>query len=420
MALKSVDQIAVAGRRVFLRVDFNVPREKREAIKNQARRAVEGEAPRALPVEGATRAPIIDDTRIREALPTIQYLLEQKAKVILASHMGRPKGKDLEESLMEVATRLTELLNKEVIFPEDCVGDAVRKLAHDLREGEILLLENLRFHKEEEANDPHFAETLAQLGEVYLTDAFGALHRAHASTVGMVGHFKEKGIGFLVKKELEFLGRLINNPERPFFVVLGGAKVSDKIGLIENLLPKIDGLLLGGGLAYTFLKAQGIPVGRSRVEEEKLYLAQKILQKGKENGVPIHLPVDHRVAEKMEESAVPWVTSRIGDREMGLDIGPETAKTYADLLGRAKTVFWNGPMGVFEIPSFAEGTAAVAKAVAFSTEAGAFSVVGGGESLAAVRMSGVADRISHLSTGGGATLEYLEGKELPGLKVLEG
>ncbi|MGH7197813.1 MAG: phosphoglycerate kinase, partial [Candidatus Omnitrophota bacterium] len=302
----------------------------------------------------------------------------------------------------------------------DCTGDAVRKLAHELREGDLLLLENLRFHKEEEANEPHFAEALAQLAEVYVTDAFGTLHREHASTAGMVKHFKEKGIGFLVKKELEFLGKLLRKPERPFFAVLGGAKISDKIGLIENLLPKIDGLLLGGGLAYTFLKAQGIATGKSRVEEERLYLAQKILQKGKENEIPIYLPIDHRVAEKSLPDVSPRIVSEIGDHEIGLDIGPETVKQYTGLLTRAKTIFWNGPLGVFELPLFAEGTLAVAKAVAAASESGgALTVVGGGESLAAVKASGVADKISHLSTGGGATLEYLEGKELPGLKALE-
>jgi phosphoglycerate kinase len=397
MAIKSVEELNVSGRRVFLRVDFNVPTEK-----------------------GAEGVRITDDTRIREALPTIRYLLDQKAKVILASHLGRPKGRDPQESLIAVAARLTELLNQEVVFPEDCVGDAVRKLAHDLREEQILLLENLRFHKEEEANEPRFAEALAHLAEVYVTDAFGTLHRGHASTAGMVRHFKERGIGFLVKKELEFLDRLTGRPERPFFVVLGGAKVSDKIGLIENLIAKVDGLLLGGGLAYTFLKAEGIPVGRSRVEEEKLYIAQKILEKGKENGVPIYLPVDHRVAEKMAADLPAKAVKKIAEDEMGLDIGPETAVRYADLLSRAKTIFWNGPLGVFEYPAFAEGTTAIAKAVAAASETGgAFSVVGGGESVAAVKMSGVAGKIGHLSTGGGATLEYLEGKELPGLKALE-
>jgi phosphoglycerate kinase len=388
--IKSVDQLVVAGRRVFLRVDFNVPRDK-------------------------TTGAILDDTRLVESLPTIQFLLDQKAKVILASHLGRPQGKDPQFSLVEVAARLAELLDKEVIFPEDCIGDGVKKLAHEMRDGDVMLLENLRFHKEEKENDPVFSKALAQLAEVYLTDAFGALHRAHASTVGMVEHFKEKGIGFLVKKELEFLQKLTTNPERPFFAVLGGAKVSDKIGLIESLVGKVDGLFLGGGLAYTFLKAKGIPVGLSKVSEEKLYLAQKILQKGKENNVPIYLPCDHRVAEKISAEALAETVTKIPADKMALDIGPETAAEYADVLKRAKTIFWNGPMGVFELPAFSKGTLAVAEAVASSN---AFSVVGGGESVAAVRKSGVADKISHLSTGGGATLEYLEGKELPGLKVL--
>lgn len=391
MTLKSVNQFPVTGRRVFLRVDFNVPREK-----------------------GGGK--ILDDTRICEAIPTIRYLIEQKAKVILASHLGRPKGRDPEESLIGVAERLTELLGCEVIFPEDCVGDGVWKLAHDLREGQVLLLENLRFHKEEELNEPDFAAALAHLGEVYVTDAFGALHRAHASTVGMVSQFKEKGIGFLVQKELDFLGKLLARPERPFVAVLGGAKVSDKIGLIENLLSKVDEVLLGGALAYTFLKAEGIPTGKSRLEEEKINQARRILMKGKEAGVAILLPRDHRVADRIASDAISKVVDRIGGEDIGLDIGPETSRQYAGRLQRAKTIFWNGPMGFFEIPAFAAGTREIAAAIA---SAGAVSVVGGGESLAAIRSSGLGDKISHLSTGGGATLEYLEGKELPGLKVLE-
>lgn len=417
MSLKNVDQLSVAGRRVFVRVDFNVPRDKEKG-------------------NGATA--ITDDTRIREALPTIQYLMDNKAKIILASHLGRPKGRDPQQQSLEgVAERLAEILGTEVVFPEDCIGDAVRKLVHNLREGQVLLLENVRFHKEEEANDPRFAQALAQLAEVYVNDAFGTLHRAHASTVGMAKHFKEKGVGLLVKKELEFLNTILTKPARPYVAVLGGAKVADKIGLIENLVSKVDGLLLGGGLAFTFLKARGEAIGASKCESDKIRLAQKILQKAKEQGVPVYLPADHRVADRVAPDAtslpatrlsLPLVkearartVTKIADNEMGLDIGPKTIRKFAEVLEGAETIFWNGPMGVFEIPAFAEGSVSVARAIAGATEkGGAVSVVGGGESLAVVQMSGVADRITHLSTGGGATLEFLEGKELPGLKALEG
>lgn len=387
--MKYVDQLNVAGRRVFVRVDFNVPH------------------------DGGR---IQDDTRIREALPTIQYLMDQKAKIILGSHLGRPKGHDASETLVPVAEKLAELLGRPVILPEDCVGDAAKKLAHDLREGDVLLLENLRFHKEEEANDPGFAQALAQLAEVYVNDAFGTMHRAHASTVGMVKHFKEKGAGLLVRKEIEYLSPLLGRPARPFVAVLGGAKVSDKIGLIEHLVGKVDEILLGGGLAYTFLKAMGRPIGKSKCEDDKLYVAQRILQKAKDNDVPVRLPADHRVADQIAANAVAAVAAQVPEGKMGLDIGPETARQYAEVLKRAKTVFWNGPMGVFELAPFAEGTLAVARAIA---ESESVSIVGGGESLAAVKMAGVGDRITHLSTGGGAALEFLEGKGLPGLTALE-
>lgn len=400
--LKYVDQLSVAGRRVFVRVDFNVPLEKK------------AERP-ASPAQIPPR--IIDDTRIREALPTIQYLMDQKAKIILASHLGRPKGRDMSESLMPVAERLAEILGRPVILPEDCIGDAVKKLAHDLREGDVLLLENLRFHPEEENNDPTFARALAQLAEVYVNDAFGTMHRAHASTVGLASHFKEKGVGLLVRKELEYLSPLLERPARPYIAVLGGAKVSDKIGLIEHLVTKVDELLLGGGLAYTFLKASGLPIGRSKCEDEKLYLAQRILQKAKEHEVPVRLPVDHWVATDAGDAKGAVVSAQVPEGKMGLDIGPETARQYAEILKKAKTIFWNGPLGVFEQPQFAEGSFAVARAVADSE---AVSIVGGGESLAVVKKAGVEDRITHLSTGGGAALEFLEGKGLPGLQALEG
>lgn len=388
MALRGLDELPVSGRRVFLRVDFNLPHD----------------GPK-----------ILDETRLQEALPTIRYLLEQKAKVILASHLGRPKGPDANESLGPVAERLSELLNRDVIFPEDCVGDAVKKLAHQLKEGEVMLLENLRFHKEEEANDPNFAKQLASLAEVYGTDAFGTLHRAHASTAGMVSHFHDKGIGFLIKKELNFLQGLLKNPERPFYALLGGAKVSDKLGVIEHLLPRVDGLLFGGALAYTFLRASGVAVGNSRVEAEKIKTAARILAKATAAGVAVYLPEDHWSAAHADGS--PRVTRVIPDGEMGFDIGPETVAKYRAVLRQAKTIFWNGPMGFFEKPAYASGTKAMALAIAEAKPA--ISVVGGGESVTAVRQAGVADQISHLSTGGGATLEFLEGKTLPGLKVLE-
>jgi phosphoglycerate kinase len=320
------------------------------------------------------------------------------------------------ESLMPVAERLAELIGRPVILPEDCIGDAVKKLAHEIREGDVLLLENLRFHDEEEGNDAAFAQSLAQSGEVYVGDAFGTMHRAHASTVGMVKHFKEKGIGLLVKKELEYLSPLLARPARPYVAVLGGVKVSDKIELIEHMLTKVDELLLGGSLAYLFLKALGQPIGKSKCEDDKVYLAQKILQKAKENDIPIRLPVDHRVADKPAADAVVTVSAKIPEGKMGLDIGPETARQYGEILTKAKTVFWNGPMGVFEFPQVAEGSLAVVRAIASGDSV---SIVGGGESLALVKMSGLGDHITHLSTGGGASMKFLEGKGLPGLAALE-
>lgn len=386
-----LDELPVTGRRIFLRVDFN------------------------LPHEGGK---IQDETRLTEALPTIRHLLGQGAKLILASHMGRPRGPDPRESLEGVATRLSILIDKDVIFPEDCVGDAVKKLAYNLKDGEVMLLENLRFHPEEEKNDPDFSKRLASIAEVYGTDAFGALHRAHASTAGMVSHFRDKGAGFLIRKELGFLEKLLRSPERPFYALLGGAKVSDKLGVIENLIKRVDGLLLGGALAYTFLRAQGVEVGRSRVDVDKIKTAGRILQAATERGIPVYLPVDHQVAPGMSESdqRAARITRNIKAEEMGLDIGPETVGRYGEILKQAKTLFWNGPMGWFEQPPFAQGTMAMAQAVAAG---GAVSVVGGGESVTAVRQAGVAEKISHLSTGGGATLEYLEGRRLPGLEVLE-
>jgi len=390
--IKTIAELPIAKKKVFLRVDFNVS-------------LVDGH--------------IIDDTRIKAVLPTIQYALSQNAKLILASHLGRPKGtRNSKYSLLPVAEHLSKILGKDVILPEDCVGDAVKKLCAEMREGDVILLENLRFHAEEEKNDAVFSEKLASLAEVYINDAFGTLHRAHASTVGMVKHFTLKGAGFLVKKEVDYLSRVLQSPEHPFVAILGGSKVSDKLGVVEYLLNKADALLIGGAMAYTFLKASGVEVGKSLVEESKLHLAAKFLERAKVKGIPILLPVDHRVALKVEKQISPSIVEgAIPADMMGLDIGPKTIENFGRKIIEAKTIVWNGPMGVYEIPPFNEGTLEIAKAIA---KANALSVVGGGDSASAVMESGVADKISHISTGGGATLACLEGKVLPGLKALEG
>lgn len=389
---KTIDQLTLSEKRVFIRVDYNV--------KMQNGR-------------------ITDDTRIKETLPTLEYALSQKAKIILASHLGRPKGVRNEQySLLPVAEHLSDLLKMDVIFPEDCVGDGIKKLATNLRDGEIMLLENLRFHPEEEQNAPQFAEKLAGLAEVYVNDAFGASHRAHASTVGMVSGFKEKGIGLLMKKEIDVLSKLLNNHDKPFLVILGGAKVSSKIDIISNLMQHANVFLIGGGMAYTFLKAMGKDVGKSLVEESKLHVAEKILKRAELKGIEFILPVDSVCAEKIETGAPTQVLTHdkpLGPL-MGLDIGPKTLEKFQEKIAGGKVVFWNGPMGVFETPPFNAGTFAVAKAIA---ESKSMSVVGGGDSLAAVNLSGYEKNFTHLSTGGGASMEFLEGKVLPGLKALE-
>jgi len=393
MTIKYIDDLPIAEKRVFIRVDFNV----------------------ALDDAGE----IADDTRIRAALPTISYALEQKAKVILASHLGRPKGQvNPKYSMKPVGIRLAELLNVDVLLTEDCIGDAVKKLATDMPSGQLMLLENLRFHKEEEANDEVFAKKLASVAEVYINDAFGTAHRAHASTVGMVPFVPVRGAGFLMRSEIAYLSKVLTNPEKPFVAILGGAKVSDKIGVIENLLSRIDRLLIGGGMAYTFLKARGIEIGRSLVEEEKIHFAKRILDRAETRGITVLLPIDHVIASEATSSAKPSITpdSSIPPEAMGLDIGPKTRLRFVQELQDAKTIFWNGPMGVFEVPSFAEGTIELALGVANS---GAISVIGGGDSVAAVNRAGVADKITHMSTGGGASLEFIEGKELPGIKILD-
>jgi phosphoglycerate kinase len=339
------------------------------------------------------------------------------ANLVLASHFGRPEGRDKKYSLLPVAHRLAELTEIEVIFPEDCIGIEVKKLISENRERKIILLENLRFHKEEETNDKNFSDHLAILADIYVTDAFGCLHRAHASTVGMVTKFKEKAVGRLVEKEISCLGKLLDEPQKPYIVVLGGAKVSDKIAVIENLLSLANTFLIGGGMAYTFLKAKGYDVGKSLVEESKLGFAKKILEKAKIKGVNFILPEDHLVADAFAADAHFQIKSN-GDAwgtGMGLDIGPETQKVFAEKILGAKTVFWNGPMGVFEFPNFQKGTNFIAKCLA---ESRAMTVVGGGDSLSAVNQSGFAEKITHLSTGGGASLNFLEGVELPGLKAL--
>ncbi|HZA52217.1 MAG TPA: phosphoglycerate kinase [Myxococcaceae bacterium] len=395
MAIRYLDELQLTHKRVFIRVDFNVPLDEKQQV--------------------------TDDTRIREALPTLRFALKVGGKVILASHLGRPKGRDPKLSLEPAAAKLAELLGKqhEVVLADDCVGDGVKKQERDLKSGQVLVLENLRFHKEEEANDEGFARQLGELADVYVNDAFGAAHRAHASTVGMVSFVKEKAAGFLMRKEIEYLGKALKAPDRPFVAVLGGAKVSDKIKVIENLLPKVDALLIGGAMAYTFLKAQGIEVGRSRVEEDKLELARKLLQSAERLGRSLVLPVDHVVgtepSEKSEAREVPERT--VPAAMMGLDIGPKTRALYREHIRAAKTVVWNGPVGLFEVEKFSAGTRAIAEAMASLRDA--TTVVGGGDTAAAVQQFGLAEKMSHVSTGGGASLEFLEGRELPGIKALE-
>ncbi|MGI6344962.1 MAG: phosphoglycerate kinase [Bacillota bacterium] len=387
----NVRDVAVKGKRVLVRVDFNVP----------------------LSSDGK----VVDDTRIRAALPTIEYLAGQGAKVILVSHLGRPKGQVKPEfSLRPVAEHLTELLQQPVVFAADCVGEVAAAAVADLIPGQVALLENLRFHAGEEKNDPEFARQLAALADVYVNDAFGTAHRAHASTAGVTEYLHPAASGFLLEKEIEFLGQALADPERPFVAILGGAKVSDKIGVVRNLLGLVDGLLIGGGMANTFLAAQGHELGRSLVETDKLELASELLQLAKERGAEVHLPVDAVIAPALDaaEGQIVDIDSVPAD-QMVLDIGPRTAELFAKVLATAKLVVWNGPMGVFEQPAFAVGTVEVAQALAASS---AISVVGGGDSAAAIEQAGLAASITHISTGGGASLEFLEGKELPGVAAL--
>lgn len=399
---KTIKDLALAGKKVLVRVDYNVPLDENQNVTN--------------------------DKRINATLPTISYLLEQKAAIVLMSHLGRPKGKVVPAmSLKPVAKRLGEMLGKPVKMAPDCVGDATERMARDLASGEILLLENLRFHPEEEKNDPAFAKQLSQMGDVFVQDAFGTVHRAHASTEGIVKNMKDAAAGFLVEKELKFLGDALNKPARPFLAILGGSKVSDKIEVIRNLMTKVDSLIIGGAMAYTFLKAEGIETGNSLVEADKVELARELLKEAQKKNINLFIPIDHVVVDKVD-----FVSKKIGDgatvREtegadvpagfMGVDIGPMTVQRIAPVISGAKTIVWNGPAGVFEIDAFAKGTVEIARLVAQATEKGAVSVVGGGDSIAAVKKAGVDKKVSHISTGGGASLEFLEGKELPGIAAL--
>ncbi|WP_419882187.1 phosphoglycerate kinase [Peribacillus sp. B-H-3] len=391
MNKKSLKDIDVKGKRVFCRVDFNVPMENGK---------------------------ITDDTRIRAALPTIEYLAEQGAKVILASHLGRPKGQVSEDlRLTPVAKRLSELTGKDVRKTDEAFGDSVKAEISSMKEGEILLLENVRFYPGEEKNDPELAKSFAELADVYVNDAFGAAHRAHASTEG-IAQYLPAAAGLLMQKELEVLGKALSNPERPFTAIIGGAKVKDKIGVIENLLEKVDNLIIGGGLAYTFIKSQGHEIGKSLLEEDKIDLAASFIKKAEEKGVKLYMPIDVIVADDFSNDANTKevnVDSIPADWE-ALDIGPKTRELYADVIKSSKLVIWNGPMGVFEIDKFANGTKKVAEALAESKDT--FSVIGGGDSAAAVEKFHLADKMSHISTGGGASLEFMEGKELPGVTAL--
>ena len=389
--MRSIDQLALQNKRTFIRVDFNVP------------------------LKGGT---VTDATRIDAALPTIRYAVEHGARVVLASHLGRPKGKpNPDYSLAPVAKVLSQHLGKDVGLAPDCVGPEVERMVNALAPGQVLLLENLRFHAEEEGNEEAFSKALAALADVYVNDAFGTAHRAHASTVGMVPFVAARGAGFLLQKECEYLGKVVSAPERPLVAILGGAKVSDKVAVLDNLVSKVDALLVGGAMAYTFLTAQGIAVGNSLVEKDHVETARRLLDAAKQRGTRLVLPVDHRASTSVKgDQPAQTVGPAIPEGLLGVDIGPESERLFAAEVAKAKTVFWNGPMGIFEVPAFSHGTMAMVDALVGS---GALTIVGGGDSVAAVVQSGKADRISHISTGGGASLEFIEGRTLPGVAALE-
>ena len=390
----SIRDLNLNGKRVFIRVDFNVP------------------------LDGSK---VSDDTRIRETLPTLRLAIERGARLVVASHLGRPKGKvDPKYSLAPVADRLNELLGKSVEFAHDCVGADAESKSKKLCNGDVLLLENLRFHAEEEANDPGFSKQLAALcDEIFVCDAFGSAHRAHASVVGITKFVRQAAAGLLMEKELAYLGKAISNPERPFVAVLGGAKVSDKIEVVQNLMKLADAMLIGGAMAYTFLKSQGLPVGKSLVENDKLDLARGLLDEARRRNFCLVLPVDHLLAESPDSTETKIAAiANTPDGWMGLDVGPKTVELFSQEIAKAKTIVWNGPLGMFEKPAFAQGTLAMARAVAAATQKGATSIVGGGDSVSAVEQSGVAQQISHISTGGGASLEFLAGEKLPGVEAL--
>lgn len=394
MNKKTIEDIDVTGKKVFVRVDFNVPMDENLNITN--------------------------DNRIRATLPTIKYLLEKKAAVILACHLGRPKGERVAKySVKPVVARLSELLGCEVKFADDCIGEPAKTAAAALQPGEVLLLENLRYHKEEEKNDPEFSKQLAELADLAVNDAFGVSHRAHASVEGITKHI-EMVAGYLMEKEIKFIGQTLANPQRPFVAIIGGAKVSDKIGVISNMIDKVDTIIIGGGMAHTFNAAKGYEVGKSLCERDKFDLALDLLKKAEDKGVKVILPVDVTIADDYAPDANTKIVDvdNIDPEWEALDSGPKTSALYTEALKGAKTVIWNGPMGVFEFDAFAKGTEAVAQAVAIATEEGAVSIVGGGDSIAALKKTGLSDKISHISTGGGATLEFLEGKILPGIAAI--
>ncbi len=391
----TIDNVYLTDKRVLVKVDFNVPLNENQKITN--------------------------DIRIRASLPTINKIINDGGKAILMSHLGRPKGERKPEfSLKPVAVRLGELLDKEVLFIDDCIGESVMNTVNSMKPGDVLLLENVRFHKGETKNDPEFAEQLAQPGDVYINDAFGSAHRAHASTEGVTKFIETCAAGYLMEKEIDYLGSALANPERPYCAILGGAKISGKIDVINNLMDKVDTLIVGGGMAFTFLKAQGKEIGKSLLEEEKLEMAKDILAKLKNSKAKLLLPVDVVVTEEFSNES-PFETVSVENilaNKMGLDIGPETIKLFRDELLKSKTIVWNGPMGVFEMDNFAKGTFAIAQALVKATENGSVTVVGGGDSAAAISKAGLEDKVSHVSTGGGASLEFLEGKILPGVAAL--